>query len=426
SSLNTQPQKIGDVRMGPNGGFMMRKGEAVHVAFDMWRQVDTDNLVGKMFKVFEASVVSVSDAQVERESRLEGVFQGPQTEDVLSQKTKERFKRKSAKQVIDGRRAYTSFTSNQYHFTAKSNPSPRLNRTYLNAHQNSTQQSISSKSGEQIEAVCWKRNSFDPADELNKAVCWEHVSFDPAKDVERARCGDQGSTDLAAECGDQGSTDLAVNDNDERAGCGDQGSTDLAINDNVRAGCGDQGSTDLAISQDGLAECGDQGSTDSADQLESNQYQQKKQPDKGKQDETETKQTLVQPTILHPANIPIGGRLTHFVDAWKLIGADALVTRGIKAFWIITQAPLNPRKKHDQFRQDKVERQLISSRQIDRERIQRRYHRGGTPQSAKMDQPMLCNPEERARKVEEDHGLFSTIQIPLCNTLYNGGCLESQ
>jgi hypothetical protein len=34
-------------------------------------------LVGKMFKVFEAAVVSVSDAQVERESRLEGVFQGP-------------------------------------------------------------------------------------------------------------------------------------------------------------------------------------------------------------------------------------------------------------------------------------------------------------------------------------------------------------
>ncbi|KAA6381883.1 MAG: hypothetical protein EZS28_022590 [Streblomastix strix] len=61
-------------------------------------QDGTYSLVGKMVKVFEASVVSVSDAQVERESRLESVFQGPQTEDVLSQKTKERFKRKSAKQ----------------------------------------------------------------------------------------------------------------------------------------------------------------------------------------------------------------------------------------------------------------------------------------------------------------------------------------
>ncbi|KAA6396106.1 MAG: putative reverse transcriptase [Streblomastix strix] len=40
----------------------------------------------------------------------------------------------------------------------------------------------------------------------------------------------------------------------------------------------------------------------------------------------------------HHANIPIGGRLTHFVDTWNLIGADALVTRGIKTFWINTQA----------------------------------------------------------------------------------------
>ncbi|KAA6361671.1 MAG: putative reverse transcriptase [Streblomastix strix] len=40
----------------------------------------------------------------------------------------------------------------------------------------------------------------------------------------------------------------------------------------------------------------------------------------------------------HAANISIGGRLTHFVDAWKLIGADALVTREIKAFWINIQA----------------------------------------------------------------------------------------
>ncbi|KAA6387173.1 MAG: hypothetical protein EZS28_017303 [Streblomastix strix] len=35
SVLTILPSKIGDVRMGPNGGFMMRKGEGVHVAFDM-------------------------------------------------------------------------------------------------------------------------------------------------------------------------------------------------------------------------------------------------------------------------------------------------------------------------------------------------------------------------------------------------------
>ncbi|KAA6329391.1 MAG: hypothetical protein EZS28_053613, partial [Streblomastix strix] len=145
---------------------------------------------------------------------------------------------------------------NQHHFKVKSNPSSRLTRINIHEQQNSTQISISSKLGEQIEAVCCERDSFDPAENFNKAVCWEHVSFDPAKDF-------------------------------ERAGCEDQGSTDLAISIDERAGCGDQGSTNLAINEDGLAECWDQGSTDFADQLESNQYLQKEQPDKVKQDESE-------------------------------------------------------------------------------------------------------------------------------------------
>ncbi|KAA6363483.1 MAG: hypothetical protein EZS28_040991 [Streblomastix strix] len=66
---------------------------------------DTEHLVGKMLKVFEASLVSVSDSQTERESRLEGVYQGPQTEDVLSQRTKERYK-KTAKQINIGKRRF--------------------------------------------------------------------------------------------------------------------------------------------------------------------------------------------------------------------------------------------------------------------------------------------------------------------------------
>ncbi|KAA6331398.1 MAG: hypothetical protein EZS28_053390, partial [Streblomastix strix] len=43
-----------------------------------------------------------------------------------------------------------------------------------------------------------------------------------------------------------------------------------------------------------------------------------------------------------------------------------------------------------------------------------------------MYQPMLCNPKELARKVEEDHGLFFAKQISLRNILYNGEYLESQ
>ncbi|KAA6397079.1 MAG: hypothetical protein EZS28_007398 [Streblomastix strix] len=55
--------------------------------------------------VLEASVGPVSDAQVEMESRVEGKYQCPQIEDVLSKKTKERFNRISAKLVTDIRKS---------------------------------------------------------------------------------------------------------------------------------------------------------------------------------------------------------------------------------------------------------------------------------------------------------------------------------
>ncbi|KAA6392569.1 MAG: hypothetical protein EZS28_011905 [Streblomastix strix] len=72
---------------------------------------ETNNLVGKMLKVFEVSLESVADSQIERESRLEGVYQGPQTEDVLSLQTKERLKRKTEKQInIGGRKFWNTFT----------------------------------------------------------------------------------------------------------------------------------------------------------------------------------------------------------------------------------------------------------------------------------------------------------------------------
>ncbi|KAA6356057.1 MAG: hypothetical protein EZS28_048416, partial [Streblomastix strix] len=74
---------------------------------------ETNNLVGKMLKVFEASLVSVADSQIERESRLEGVYQGPQTEDVLSLQTKERFKRKTGKQINIGRRKFGNIFTRQ-------------------------------------------------------------------------------------------------------------------------------------------------------------------------------------------------------------------------------------------------------------------------------------------------------------------------
>ncbi|KAA6372036.1 MAG: hypothetical protein EZS28_032438 [Streblomastix strix] len=72
---------------------------------------ETNNLLGKMFKIFEASLVCIADLQIERESRLDGVNQGPQTEEVLSQKTKEKFKWKTRKQIyIGGKKFGNTFT----------------------------------------------------------------------------------------------------------------------------------------------------------------------------------------------------------------------------------------------------------------------------------------------------------------------------
>ncbi|KAA6402422.1 MAG: hypothetical protein EZS28_002055 [Streblomastix strix] len=69
---------------------------------------ETDNLVGKLHKVFEASLISVADAQLERESRLDDAFQEPRTEDVLSQHTEKRYKKNPGKQINIGRRKYGS------------------------------------------------------------------------------------------------------------------------------------------------------------------------------------------------------------------------------------------------------------------------------------------------------------------------------
>ncbi|KAA6391733.1 MAG: hypothetical protein EZS28_012737, partial [Streblomastix strix] len=78
---------------------------------------NTNKLVGMIFKVWEALLVSVGDAQTKRECRLKGIYKGAQTEDVLSQSSKERFKRSnSRKRVImqnqnKGRGRFNRFNS---------------------------------------------------------------------------------------------------------------------------------------------------------------------------------------------------------------------------------------------------------------------------------------------------------------------------
>ncbi|KAA6396107.1 MAG: hypothetical protein EZS28_008371 [Streblomastix strix] len=178
-------------------------------------QGDTYNLVGKMFTVFEASVVSVSEAQVETESRLEGTYQSPINRRFSIKDDEGKIQknvcqignrwRKGLQQHVQktiylikkqhliqshstsANTTYTkSATSNQHHFTVKGNPSFKLEGMDIYGQQKQKQKPISPKKGQQIEAVCWESDSFDPAEDLNRAVCWEHASFDSAKDVERA------------------------------------------------------------------------------------------------------------------------------------------------------------------------------------------------------------------------------------------------
>ncbi|KAA6367189.1 MAG: putative reverse transcriptase, partial [Streblomastix strix] len=42
---------------------------------------------------------------------------------------------------------------------------------------------------------------------------------------------------------------------------------------------------------------------------------------------------------LHLQDLPIGGRLTHYISEWQKIRADTLISRGIKAYWLHKECP---------------------------------------------------------------------------------------
>ncbi|KAA6383693.1 MAG: hypothetical protein EZS28_020778 [Streblomastix strix] len=60
----------------------------------------TSNLMGKIFKVWEAQSVSVNDAQTDHESRLKSIYTGAQSEEVFSKSLEERFKRKKIEKSV--------------------------------------------------------------------------------------------------------------------------------------------------------------------------------------------------------------------------------------------------------------------------------------------------------------------------------------
>ncbi|KAA6332686.1 MAG: hypothetical protein EZS28_053247, partial [Streblomastix strix] len=76
---------------------------------------------------------------------------------------------------------------------------------------------------------------------------------------------------------------------------------------------------------------------------------------------------------------PIGGRLIHFLDIWKLIKAETLITR------------------------ESIQRELRSTRSTNLEGAAGRNSRGSVPELTEMDQSLLCNTEEGSGKMEKDN-----------------------
>ncbi|KAA6362607.1 MAG: hypothetical protein EZS28_041866, partial [Streblomastix strix] len=346
-------------------------------------QGDTDNLVGKMFKVFEASVVSVSDAQVERESRLEGVYQGPQTEDVLSQKTKERFKRKSAKQIkknIFPESHISQLTHNTSYNLTPLLPTPHTQNLQLQNIIISQSRAIP-YSDQKDQTSMHNRTQHRNPSHINQATKQKLCvgSMPPLTQRKMLREQDVGIRDppiLQQDVGirdppilqqirmDQQSVEIRdlptlqtsqnpiyinqgislmkenrmkLKAQDNRIPQKQKRNMEQLIQESLYFPEANQLTDQETISRisDRVASTYPIGSLIDHSQTETcTTYL----SSTGNGDQSIQIKSLLE-EHQHPANIPIGGRLTHFVDAWKLIGADAVVTRGIKAFWINTQAP---------------------------------------------------------------------------------------
>ncbi|KAA6373227.1 MAG: hypothetical protein EZS28_031247 [Streblomastix strix] len=104
-------EKAGFARRALQSSCAVNQGLA-GIIHDIARK-NSNKIVNKLAKVWEASLVSVGDSYKEGESRLRGVQLGLFTEDVLSKTSKEKFKQKiSAKSV-------TSHYSTSYHQQSK-------------------------------------------------------------------------------------------------------------------------------------------------------------------------------------------------------------------------------------------------------------------------------------------------------------------
>ncbi|KAA6363349.1 MAG: hypothetical protein EZS28_041123, partial [Streblomastix strix] len=321
-----QEEKAGYVRRAPESPAAVVQGMAgfIHKV----AQDDKDNLVGKMFKVFEAYVVSISDAHVENESRLEGIHQGPQTEDVLSQKTEQIFKRKFAKQASKQKLCVWSMS-------------------LLTQRKMFKQQDMGFKDPPILQQIQMDQQSVGIRDPPTLQISQNPIHINKGYNLIN-----ENRMNLKTQ----------YNNIPQKQ----QQNLEQLIQESLCSLEADQLTDQETISKISKHVASIHPIGDPIDHSQSDScitYQ----SGTGKEaQDTQIKSLLEEHQ--HLANIPIGGRLTHFVEAWKLIGADALVTRGIKAFWINTQAPqILERNMTNPVKIRSKDSQLDPSKLIDKE-----------------------------------------------------------
>ncbi|KAA6349655.1 MAG: hypothetical protein EZS28_051925, partial [Streblomastix strix] len=100
--------------------------------------------------------------------------------------------------------------------------------------------------------------------------------------------------------------------------------------------------------------------------------------------------------------IPIGGRLIHFIRVWQQIGADQLIQRGIKAYWIHPECPEILRKNKQRFNQTRSEDGLQALDQLINQEVQEQIV------------------EKQPWQMEKDNRLLDSEQISKNKPFYNG------
>ncbi|KAA6385986.1 MAG: hypothetical protein EZS28_018488 [Streblomastix strix] len=398
---------------------------------------NTNKIVNKLTKVWEASLVSVSDSYKERQSRLRGLHQGLSTEDILSKTSKEKFKQKKNTKSVSshnptnycqqfnwmiilipeqGSLELASFTSPIITPQISIQISPKKHRT--NTHQ-------MEMNGHNLTNILTPEYSYQSYENVQSpqdlTLCNSIAHY---TDLSLSNQVNQSSQSLPSLIYDP-PTLLKIDLNNTR------------IINQVRIM--DHRAKQIKLPQPGrtmshLNKTGeelqklkewmsDPMNLVAASFISNKTPQQDQEKQKQiKESHIMSMQTLIgterilqqtthspsplyerniSPTLLYPHfyDLPVGGKLSHYVSEWQMIGADTLISRGIKPFWLYKECSeiLTRGQMHSFIKQIKVK--FGSFGGSDSKRVTGRYNRGGAAIRSKMDKPMLRDSEGKAMEI---------------------------